>query len=183
MKYLMKSLLFCCVASLALVGGVALAESASLNRPSPLQSQPQADASALGELSKGAKVEVLSRAGGWFEVRTAEGKKGWVRMLDLRLEGGAAAVSTQGLDLGKLIAIGGSKKQTVTTGVRGMDKEDLANATPNADEFEKTKGNAVNRDAAQAFARKSGFSAQQIDIKDDAPARPASGGNLNASEN
>ena len=51
----------------------------------------------------------------------------------------------------------------MTTGVRGLSEEDLKNAQPNPEEFEKLEKYAVNKSKAEKFARDAKLKNQQLD--------------------
>jgi hypothetical protein len=61
---------------------------------------------------------------------------------------------TRSSGLGSLFGIprSGSSGASVTTGVRGLDKEQIQNAQPNFAELQKMQGFGVSRQDAQAFA-------------------------------
>lgn len=106
------------------------AEPAVTARSAALQAQPQSDAATLASLPEHTRVEVLRRSGAWSEVRTAAGQTGWVRMASLKPAGDGAGPAAQasGNPLGALdtLLTSGrtSNKGTVTTGVRGLPKDD-----------------------------------------------------------
>lgn len=125
---------------------------ATLIRASDLKAQAFIDATSVASLPSDAALTVLENKGGWSKVRTADGKTGWVRLLNVRV---AAAASSSG---GTLAAIGGvirtgTTKGTATTGVKGLSKEDIARAQPNPQEVSKldafrSKPAQINRFAA-----------------------------------
>jgi hypothetical protein len=128
------------------------AEPATVIRATELKSEPATDASTVAQLPENTAVEALKRQGGWTRVKAAAGE-GWVKMLALRY--GIAQIFN--------VARTGSSGTQVTTGVRGLDEEKLANAQPNPDELEKLNKFAVERPAAAGFAAKGKLSAHQVD--------------------
>jgi len=131
---------------------VALAvDAGTLTRAETLRAKPFADAKVVAPAASGAKVDIVSRNGGWYQVRVA-GKTGWVRMLSVRRSTVASASSIAGL---ASVASGrtGTGKVTTTTGVRGLDSEDLAAATFDEAQMAKAEGYRVSRQSADAFAR------------------------------
>lgn len=144
----MKTALF-----LFLLPALALAEPATVIRATELRNAPATDATVLAPLAEGARVEALERKGGWTRVKAEGGAEGWVRMLALRHAGGGAAKQgDSGIVQLLNVARSGTSGTQVTTGVRGLDAEQLANARPNAAELQKLQGYAAGKDAAADFA-------------------------------
>ena len=130
-----------------------LAEPATVIRATELRNAPATDAAVVAPLAERAQVEALDRKGGWTRVKTAGGAEGWVRMLALRYAGGGAArQGDSGIAQLLNVARSGTSGTQVTTGVRGLDAEQLASARPNAAELQKLQGYAASKDAAAGFA-------------------------------
>ena len=77
---------FTMISSCLLLGALvasplALAEPASLLKPTELRSQPQNTASVVDTLQTKDSVDITARKGAWANVKTSAGKSGWVRML------------------------------------------------------------------------------------------------------
>jgi hypothetical protein len=139
------------------------AEPATLIRATELKSQPATDASTVAQLPESTAVEALERQGGWTRVKAAAGE-GWVKMLALRYGGsGSAKKGDTGLTQVFNVARTGASGTQVTTGVRGLDEEKLANAQPNPAELEKLNNFAVQRPAAAGFAARGKLSAHPVD--------------------
>lgn len=143
-----------------LAASAAWAEPAYVVQSTSLQAQAQSDAASVAVLPENAKVEVLRRKGAWSEIKTSEGKAGWVRMTNLRFDTQNAAPA-QGLSnplgaLSSLLSSGRtSNTATVTTGVRGLSEEDLQHAHANPAELQKMQKSAVGKESAVAFAKRS----------------------------
>ena len=152
---------------LALPVIAAHAESAFVARDTGLMEQSQSDAAQIGSLSAGAKVDVQRRVGAWSEVKTTDGKSGWVRMMALKFdaEDTPASGKRSGFGaLGELISAGRtSNSATVTTGVRGLTEEDLQNAEANPAELDKAKRFSVDAQAAKKFASGAKLSANKVE--------------------
>ena len=128
------------------------AEPATIIRATELKSEPATDASTVAQLPENTAVEALDRQGGWTRVKAAAGE-GWVKMLALRYGGpGGTKKGDTGVAQIFNVARTGSSGTTVTTGVRGLDPEMLANAQPNPAELAKLQQYAVTPDAAAGFA-------------------------------
>lgn len=143
----MRRTLFVLLAALALP---ALAgQPATLSRPAELRSTPYGAGTTLKTLPTGAKVDVIKRVGGWYQVK-ADASEGWVRMWLVRF------ASTAGSGGG--VAILGSGRSsstytTATTGVRGLSEEELKNAQPNPQAVAALDALAVTPDDARRFAQ------------------------------
>jgi hypothetical protein len=148
---------------LLLVPALCWAEPATLIRATELKKAPAVDADTVAQLAANSAVDALERKGGWTRVKAAQGE-GWVKMLSLRY-GGPAAARQGDSGIGELINVArtGSSGTQVTTGVRGLDEQQLANAQPNAAELAKMKGFAAKPDAAAAFAAKGKLSAKPVE--------------------
>ena len=91
-------------------------------RASDLLAEPFIDAAKLGPLAGNQPVTIVERRGGWLAVEVG-GRRGWVRMLNVRLEAAAKpATSTAAMRTG-------STGRTVATGVKGLDEVDIRGAS------------------------------------------------------
>jgi len=143
---------------------LALAEPATVIRATELKQSPATDAASVAPLAENARVDALERKGGWTRVKAEGGAEGWVRMLALRYAGaGEAKQGDAGISQILNVARTGTSGAQVTTGVRGLDAEQLANAKPNAAELKKMEKYAASRDGAEGFAAKGKLSAQRLD--------------------
>ena len=147
---------------LLLVPSVCLADPATLLRAAQLKRLPAVDADTVAELAANAPVDTLERKGGWTRVKSAQGE-GWVKMLVLRYGGpGTANKGDSGIAQLINVARTGSSGTQVTTGVRGLDDQQLANAQPNPAELAKMGRFAARPAAAAAFAAKGKLSAHSV---------------------
>ncbi len=146
---------------------------------SELKKAPFLDAETTARLPAKTSLDILKRQGAWMEVKTADGKRGWVRMLNVRLGTGAG---TKGDSLGGTLAGLGramNSQGTATTGIRGLSEEDLKNARPNPEEVKRMDKYDVNASEAQRFAAAGGLKSQTVDYLP-AP-KGESGGSSNSS--
>ena len=142
---------------------LAAAEPATLIRATELKEAPATDATTVAKLPENAAVETLERKGGWTRIK-AGASEGWVRMLSLRFGGpGEAKKGDSGLSQLFNVARTGTSGAQVTTGARGLDAEQLANAQPNPAELAKLAGFAADPDAAASFAAKGKLSATAVE--------------------
>jgi hypothetical protein len=157
MKLRFLALLIACSA------GVALAqESGYAVRQTELKQEPYSDAASAGTLLERAQVKIVSRQGGWLKIESASGA-GWVRMLAIRTGAAESAGGDSGLKQLFNVARSGSSGTAVATGVRGLDKEQIRNAQPNAAELQRMEKFAATQADAERFAGSAGLAAQSID--------------------
>ncbi len=139
--------------ALLVLAASAAAEPAKLIRSSELRAKPAIDAPVLAKLDEGATVDLLGTEGGWSQIKTADSKKGFVRMLNVRAAAVGSAGSTSGLGaLGGVLRTG-STGATPTTGVKGITKEDLERAVRKPAEVAQLERYAVNANDARAAAK------------------------------
>lgn len=132
--------------------GVALAGPATVVHDSTLHAQPALDAPALARLAAAQRVEIIGAHGAWNQVSTADGKTGWVRLLNLRPEAARTGSGLAGLARLGNVARTGSTGAAATTGVKGISKEDLAAAQPNFAEVERLEQYRAQPAAARQYA-------------------------------
>ncbi len=148
---------------LLLLPALCLAEPASVVRATDLKKDPATDAPTLAQLAENAQVDALERKGGWTRVKAAEGE-GWVKMLSLRFGGaGGAKQGDSGISQLLNVARTGSSGTQVTTGVRGLDAELLANARPDPEQLRLIQGFEATKEAAAEFAASGRLQAQQVE--------------------
>ena len=149
--------------SLLLFPALCAAEPATVIRATELKKEPATDAATVAQLPENTAVEALERKAGWTRVK-AQGTEGWVKMLLLRYgEPGAARQGDSGVSQLFNAARTGTSGTQVTTGVRGLDAEDLKTAQPNNAELKKLEGFASKAEAAGGFAQKGNLHARQVD--------------------
>jgi SH3-like domain-containing protein len=128
-------------------------EAGTLLKAESLKAEPYTDGKNVAALALGTRVEILQRQGGWFRVRTAKGS-GWVRMLSVRR--GAAAKSNVAGEAGGLLSLAtgraGTGKVVATTGIRGLDEEQLKAAKYDEAELKLADSFSVTRAAAAQSA-------------------------------
>ena len=152
------------LALLLLIPLLCWAEPAVVIRATELKKDPATDAPTVAELAENAAVDAAERKGGWTRVKTPGGSQGWVKMLLLRYGGpGTAKAGDTGLSQMFNVARTGTSGTTVTTGVRGLDAEQISNAQPNPAELGKMAGFAATKEASSGFAKRAKLQARQVD--------------------
>lgn len=141
------------VALLMLSAALPAAEEAAYTASATdLKAEPSRSAETLDKLPQRTAVVQLARKGSWVQVRHGE-QTGWVRLLVVRPGvPGAARRGDSGLFKLFNIARSGSSGAAATTGVRGLDKEQIKNASPNAAELAKLDGYLASESDARRFA-------------------------------
>ena len=131
------------------------AETGYTLKATEVKDKPFLDATTLATLPEKTTVEILMRQGAWMQIKTADARQGWIRMLSVRL-GSPDQKPQSGGNLLSALGIASRPRpattSTVTTGVRGFSEEDLANAQPNAAEVEKMKNFAATTAEAAKLA-------------------------------
>ena len=160
---------------LVLPAPAASAETGLVIRPADLMAQPFIDAPKVGPVAANQPVQIVSRQGAWVSVSVG-GRTGWIRALNLRLEGaagapGAAARPANGGERPSVNSLSnpasllrtGSSGRTVTTGVKGLDEEDIRNASVDPQQVEALAALAVTPDDARQKAASSKLAETQVD--------------------
>lgn len=155
------------VAALALwlswCGDVALAanETGTMSKADALRAEPYIDAKPLKTLAAGEALEITARQGGWYKVRAGKAQ-GWVRMLSVRKGSAAKAAAASGL-LALAAGRSATGKVVATTGVRGLNEEELKAAAFDEAEMVRAERYAVSRTDAEKFARQGKLKARPFD--------------------
>ena len=142
----------------------AVADIGRLQKAEPLKAQPFRDATTVAKLAAGDRVEILKRQGGWFQVKGARGS-GWVRMLSVRRgEAGKASGASEAAGLlGLASGRAGTGKVVATTGIRGLNEEQLKAATYSESELRLSDSFVESRADARKFALNAKLAARAMD--------------------
>lgn len=166
---MMNTIRCCLLAALLLtMPSVYALESGAAIKADELKAEPFRDAKTVGRLAAGDKVDILKKDGGWLQVKSVKGK-GWVRMLSIRK--GEARKSTAGSEVAGLAGLAsgraGTGKVVATTGIRGLNEEELKAAKFNEDEVKRAESYLTSRAEAQKFAAKGKLVARKMDYLPD----------------
>lgn len=134
-----------------------------LIRSGELKAQPFTDADAIISLPENTLLTILGNKGGWSQVKTSDGKTGWVRLLNIRVgkpEGPATAKQTFA-QIGGVIRTG-TTKSAATTGVKGLTKEDISNSKPNPLELRRLEAFKAKPGDAEKFATSRNLTVQEV---------------------
>ncbi len=135
-----------------------------------LRSDPAGDAVAVATLPAETELSVFERLGGWYRVQ-ADAGAGWLRLASLRFPSTAQRQADSGVDqlLNSMRSGTYAGRSGTTTGVRGLDANDINNASANESQLEKLEGLASTPDAGRAFATAGGL--QPVTVAQIEPAR------------
>jgi hypothetical protein len=143
-------------------GAPQTAESGTALKGDDLKAEPFNDAQTVATLAAGERVDILGREGGWYQVKSARGK-GWVRMLSIRKgdapKGGSDASGVLALASGRA----GTGKVVATTGIRGLNEEELKAAKFDEAELKRAESYATGKADAARFAAAGKLAARPFD--------------------
>jgi uncharacterized protein YgiM (DUF1202 family) len=138
------------------------AETGTALKAAEIKASPYRDAKIVGSLAKGDKVDLLARQGGWYQVKSSKGQ-GWVRMLSVR-RGEARARS---IGTGELVGLASGRAGTgqvvATTGIRGLNEEELKKAKYNESELKQMESFAATSDNARKFSAAGKLKEQKLE--------------------
>lgn len=129
-------------------------------RDDALRAKASAASAGLATVEKGRKVDILSRQGGWTQIRTG-GRTGWVRILSVRSDAAAGAGGVG--DVSALAERRDPNKVVATAGLRGLSEEELRNAQYDAEQMRQLETLAVSPDQARRFAAEGHLSGVKLD--------------------
>lgn len=125
------------------------AEKGYIIRATDLMEKPFIDAGKTGTVAANEPMDITLRQGAWIQVQGG-GKSGWVRALNLRM-GSAIPPDPKGRTNASLLTTGSSGR-TVTTGVKGLDEENIRNASPSAAQLDELNTLGASPEQARALA-------------------------------
>jgi hypothetical protein len=172
MKSLNRYLCLTALLALGLVGAAWAGERGSALKADDIKSEPYRDAQTVGALKAGDAVEILKSQGGWLQVKSVKGN-GWVRMLSVRR--GAARTGSSDLSGLSGVATGraGTGQVVATTGIRGLNEEELKAAKFDEAQVKKLESFSVGKAEAKKFAAEGKLAARSLEYL---PAPAAGGG-------
>ena len=137
----------------------------TVSRASTLKAEPYFNATDTASVGVNAVVEIIERNGGWYRLKTTDGKLGWTRMSNVRL-----VESSQSSVFGKWAGLwqsgrSANTKAVATTGVRGLDEQDLANAQPNFTALDSLSQYASRSGDAAHFAHELKLQRQSLPLE------------------
>lgn len=130
---------------------------------SALLAEPNGSAANLGQVGKHAQVLILQRQGGWYQVETDSGQRGWLPLLSVRFAKDAQASRSN--NLGNLLKLGNqaSPASGVATGIRGISDEELRSGRANTSaSVQSLDAFAASPSEARSFAQQGGLRSQKL---------------------
>jgi len=150
-------------AGLLMTATAMAAEMGTALKADDVKSEPFRDAKTVAKIGKGDRVEILTKKGGWLQIKVA-GKQGWVRMLSVKR--GEAGATSAGKDASAIAGLAtgrtGTGQVVSTTGVRGLGEEDLKEAKFDEKELKRFEAQRVSAQTAKAFAQSGKLTARQV---------------------
>ena len=129
----------------------------SLKSDQELRKFPKIKSEVIGKVSKG-EVEVIDKKGFWIKVKK-DSVEGWTKLNNVEIDKDSN-FSLSSLNTGRE----GSGNIVSTSGVRGLDGEDITNAQPDINEFEKLKKLKVDKSIGEDFLNQSNLIAKKIEF-------------------
>ena len=155
------------LAAVLLAAAPAAAQQVTLERDSPLYVEPRLDASQVTQLKPGATGEVIGKQGAWLNLKTPGGN-GWLFSFNVRFpsQQPGAGDSGAGSAAGRLFGPRRNVSVTSTIGIRGIDEEDLKQASFNAEQMKLLDGYVATKEAAERGARAAGLAPVSVEYMD-----------------
>jgi hypothetical protein len=143
-------------------------ESGTTLKADELKAEPFRDAKTVATLAAGSKVSILKKDGGWLMVKSGK-SSGWIRMLGIRR--GELAKKSTGNEVAGLASLAsgraGTGRVVATTGIRGLNEEELKAAKFNETEVKLAESFLTSRAEAQKFAVKGKLVVQSMNYLPD----------------
>lgn len=137
------------------------AETGSALKNDILRKAPYSDAQKTGALQRGEPLQIIGKKGAWLNVKTAK-TGGWVRLLAVK-----RGASSGGSEIKGVLAVAsgraGTGKVVATTGVRGLQEEELKNAKYNETEVRKLESYTQTPKQGRQFAQRGGLKPVRLD--------------------
>jgi hypothetical protein len=137
------------------------AENGTTIKSDSLKASPFSDADTITTLPSGTRVDILKKDGGWFQVKCSKGS-GWMRMLSIRRGDSKSAGNELSGLAGLASGRAGTGKIVATTGIRGLNEEELKAAKYDEKQVSLTESYASSRVEAQKFAAAAKLKPQQV---------------------
>lgn len=160
------------LAAMLFAAAPAAAQQVMLERDSPLYLEPRLESAQVTQLKQGAAGEVIGKNGAWLNLRTPNAT-GWLFSFNVRFQtkpGEAAEPAAGGGSaLGRLFGPRHNVSVTSAIGVRGIEEEDLKQASFNAGQMSLLDQYAASKESAQDAARAAGLAAERVEYFDAKP--------------
>ena len=160
----------CATLVMAMSAAPVAAQQVTVERDSPLYAEPRLEAAQTAQLKQGATGEVVGKQGGWLNLRTPAAS-GWLFSFNVRFPPRKAGSGEPGTDsaLGQVFGPRRTVSVTSQIGIRGLDEEDLRQASFNAGEMKLLDDYAVSKPVAEDGASAAGLVPVRLDYLDAKP--------------
>ena len=154
--------------AILLAAAPAAAQQVTLERDSALYAEPRLDAFQVTQLKLGATGEVIGKQGAWLNLKTAGGS-GWLFSFNVRFQSQQASAGDSGASstAGRLFGPRRSVSVTSTIGIRGIEEEDLKQASFSADQMKRLESYAATKQVAERRARATGLAPVSVEYMDE----------------
>lgn len=156
--------------------------SAVVRKPTvDVYAEPKLEAMKIEALKQDAAVSIAAQSGLWYEVKLPNGKSGFVRINDVRMNYAGTEsndANVRALTTGKA----GAGRVTETAGVRGIDESDLKSATHDQAQLDAMTGHRADAAVAAAYAGQQGWQATQVPFDGEAKPKKDKGSSTSAAE-
>lgn len=146
---------------LLLCAGLTHAESGTALKADTLRAEPFADAKSAGSMARNDKLEILEKKGAWLKVKAPKAS-GWVRLLAVKRAATGKSNEAAGV-LNVASGRAGTGQVVSTTGVRGLNEEELKAAKFNEAEITRMETFAVSGEQARQFASSGTLKTRKLD--------------------
>jgi hypothetical protein len=149
----------------ALAATFAYAEPAITIKQVMLKEAAASDSKTVATLPANTTVDLKKREGAWVQLGSGS-DVGWAKLFDIRLASAQTAPAKGGGGgLGEVLGLAsGQRSASVTTGVRGLDEDQLAKAQPNPQEFQKLVAFQVTKEQGQQFAAAGKLTPREVEL-------------------
>ena len=147
----------------ALAATFAYGEPAVTIKPVALKETAASDSKTVASLPANTTVSLMKREGAWVQLGSGS-DVGWAKLFDIRLAS-AQTAPAKGGGLGEVLGLAsGQRSASVTTGVRGLDEDQLVKAQPNPQEFQKLVAFQITKEQAQQFAAVGKLTPREVEL-------------------
>jgi uncharacterized protein YgiM (DUF1202 family) len=136
------------------------AETGSAIKDDQLRAEPFTDAKTVASVKRGESLTILKKQGVWLQVKNAK-STGWLKLLSVK-RASTTASSANTHVLSQNSGRSGTGQIVSTTGIRGLNEEELKAATFNEAEVNKLESYTVSDKDGAAFAKAGQLSAIQL---------------------
>ena len=150
------------LAVMLLIALPAAAQQVTLERDSPLYAEPRLEAAQVMQLKQGATGEVVGKEGAWLNLKTAGGS-GWLFSFNVRFQGQKSGGDGGGSALGRVFGPRQNVNVTASIGIRGLDEQDLKQASFNDAQIKLLDSYTASKQAAEDGARATGLAPVTVD--------------------